>query len=78
MPDSARLLRGSGVRRIADYQPDAELAAEMKNLGYNRIFTARAELKKPLQSYPYLNPDFLRNYTILEFEDEGSAVYRLK
>jgi hypothetical protein len=71
-------LRDSGVRRIADRQPNPELAAEMKALGYQRIFAQRSELKNPGPWYPYLNADFLRRHAIVEFEDDADVVYRLK
>jgi hypothetical protein len=71
-------LRDSGVRRIADRQPNPELAAEMKALGYQRIFAQRSELKNPGPWYPYLNADFLRRHAIVEFEDDAAVVYRLK
>ncbi len=69
---------GSVSRTAAGMSPDERLLRRLKEARFSHILVRRGALKDPPAWYPYLKPDFLDQFTVMEFSDESTLVYRLK
>src|SRR2546425_1144266 len=66
------------LRQTAQPMREADLHQILRNAGILWLFLRQSELvEKPPSYYPFLAPDFLTHYTILEFTDGTANVYRL-
>jgi hypothetical protein len=70
-------LLDSPLRQLPDI-PRHALAARLADLGYTHIFAAREAIAHPEGFNPYLDPAFLRDFTVMEASDDGTCVFRLR
>jgi 4-amino-4-deoxy-L-arabinose transferase-like glycosyltransferase len=57
---------------------DEEIAQGLINAGYAFIFVTHAQRAHPEPWYPYIHAPFLKRFATLEFDGNGTAVYKLK
>lgn len=73
----AEALAPSPLHFISQRQPDEVLARTLDINGYKYLFVSAHSLQEAAPWYPFLNPDFLREYARLIHVDVGSRVFRI-
>ena len=66
------------VRKLSDLHADSTVAEAIKNLRIRYLFVTKDTLKDTGQSWPYVHHSFLESFAVREFEDQYTAVYRLR
>jgi hypothetical protein len=68
----------SPLNKAKSMPSNGKLADALRQAGFSYILASRSAVAAPASWYPYLQPDFIRQFATMEYRDADTALYRLK